>query len=545
MEVQLFGRLSKRAQRLKLGMGLFVLVLCVIGSIDFIFLQPDSVSLALSVGSLVLIGLYLLRGKLQSSLVLEYYFLLIFPAIITIGFYRALVQYPETHIDSYIVVYLMMLMPIFFFGPLFSNNTTVPAWVLYLSPIINSLSIVLFFVAIDINYGIFELETDYWRNLIISVVVSVMCLIFIIYIAINQSRINRINIYNVAELTNTLKDKNEVLNHNLTKEIENFQTLFSNSRDLMCKLGADAEILDANDIFYETLALSGQEKHNFIDYVNPASINKLPFYNEASSLRKTEAHDLRMLNAQGRHIFLDGLFIRLSSGAKPAEYLVILRNITDHRIREVRDNELIETFGAVMRNLNHKLRGPLSTAMAVRHLYELKSGSQNDTDACEGFNLMGNLLSDIDQQLKFAVEGLEGYEDIWLNELQNKSKVNVVIIDDNENDTMVLKSHITDRVPHVNVVAFSDSRMALFYLRNSVKKVDKVFLDLQMPDIGGVEIIKAVAAEGLNVTQLYTLSAHSIEYLSKRGVSVDRFPFLRAHIEKPIKDNEIMNILQK
>jgi DNA-binding LytR/AlgR family response regulator len=67
--------------------------------------------------------------------------------------------------------------------------------------------------------------------------------------------------------------------------------------------------------------------------------------------------------------------------------------------------------------------------------------------------------------------------------------INCLIVDDEEHAITVLEHHIR-QTPYLNLVASSTNPLAALKIVNE-QKIDLVFLDIQMPDISGLDFIRA------------------------------------------------------
>ena len=106
-------------------------------------------------------------------------------------------------------------------------------------------------------------------------------------------------------------------------------------------------------------------------------------------------------------------------------------------------------------------------------------------------------------------------------------KINCIIVDDEQLARQLIKRYV-DKLPHLEVVAICKNSMeAMHELRS--KKVDLMFLDIQMPDLTGVEFLKSInqkpAVIFTTAYKEYALEGYEldiVDYLLK-PISFERF----------------------
>lgn len=104
----------------------------------------------------------------------------------------------------------------------------------------------------------------------------------------------------------------------------------------------------------------------------------------------------------------------------------------------------------------------------------------------------------------------------------------IVIVDDNEDNRFIVRIYLEDR--H-NVVEFSDGRQALAGMTEC--KPDLIFLDISLPDLDGIEILRRIRAdERLRHLPVVALTAHAMMGDSKRFLELG----FDGYLSKPILD---------
>ena len=115
----------------------------------------------------------------------------------------------------------------------------------------------------------------------------------------------------------------------------------------------------------------------------------------------------------------------------------------------------------------------------------------------------------------------------------------ILIVDDNKNITEMLSKFLT--VKKIDCVASNDGRNGLNLMRK--EKYDTVFLDMSMPNFGGIDVINALEKENLLKDQniiIFTASSISNEevdkLIEKDGVD--------SCLRKPVQLSELLAIIQ-
>jgi len=114
-----------------------------------------------------------------------------------------------------------------------------------------------------------------------------------------------------------------------------------------------------------------------------------------------------------------------------------------------------------------------------------------------------------------------------LKQIKIEMKINCIIVDDEQLARQLIKRYV-DKLPHLEVVAICKNSMeAMNELRT--KKVDLMFLDIQMPDLTGVEFLKSInqkpAVIFTTAYKEYALEGYEldiVDYLLK-PISFERF----------------------
>ena len=112
-------------------------------------------------------------------------------------------------------------------------------------------------------------------------------------------------------------------------------------------------------------------------------------------------------------------------------------------------------------------------------------------------------------------------------------KINCLLVDDEPHALTVLKSHIS-KIPMLTVVAECNNAMKAFELLQE-KKIDLLFLDIRMPQMTGVDLLKTLS----DPPKVIFTTAHT-EY-AMEGYELDVVDYLL----KPVSLERLMKSVQK
>ncbi|MBX9689608.1 MAG: response regulator [Candidatus Obscuribacterales bacterium] len=125
-----------------------------------------------------------------------------------------------------------------------------------------------------------------------------------------------------------------------------------------------------------------------------------------------------------------------------------------------------------------------------------------------------------------------------------KAPIQVLLAEDNPDDALLLKEALADtRIDHV-LTTVSDGTEVLAYLAGeapfeSTQKPDILFLDLNMPKMGGLDVLQELNKRGVSKIPIVVLT-----------VSNDKEEILQAlklrmnyYIRKPVDDSQLKPLL--
>ena len=121
--------------------------------------------------------------------------------------------------------------------------------------------------------------------------------------------------------------------------------------------------------------------------------------------------------------------------------------------------------------------------------------------------------------------------------MQSHHRRTIAVIDDNDDNRFIFHMFLED---HHDVVEFSDGERAIAEMKKY--RPDVVFLDISLPDVDGIEILRRIRAdESLRPLPVVALTAHAMLGDRKRFLELG----FDGYFSKPIMDfNQLKNIVE-
>ncbi len=118
--------------------------------------------------------------------------------------------------------------------------------------------------------------------------------------------------------------------------------------------------------------------------------------------------------------------------------------------------------------------------------------------------------------------------------------VNILIIDDNQNNLLSLRSFVEEEFDNINVFEANSGLVALSLLLKQA--VDLIFLDIQMPQMDGFETAKMIQKrqKTRHVPIVFMTAAYRAEEFQAKGFDLGAVDYLA----KPIDNNHLRNKIQ-
>jgi CheY-like chemotaxis protein len=117
--------------------------------------------------------------------------------------------------------------------------------------------------------------------------------------------------------------------------------------------------------------------------------------------------------------------------------------------------------------------------------------------------------------------------------------VNILLAEDNPVNQKLAKMMLTKAGYQVAVA--NNGQEAVENITSSPEDFDLIFMDVQMPKMGGVEATKAIRERGFNTIPIVAMTAHAMEGDKEKCLEAG----MDDYISKPIKREIVFEILEK
>jgi len=109
-------------------------------------------------------------------------------------------------------------------------------------------------------------------------------------------------------------------------------------------------------------------------------------------------------------------------------------------------------------------------------------------------------------------------QDFWEN-------FSVLIIEDNQGDFVLIEDYLLEKFKKINIVHCPDYATSVNYLQNSNEKTSIILLDLNLPDLRGIELINSIIPYAFKVP-IIILTGYSDLDMAKSSLQVGIYDYL-------------------
>lgn len=117
-------------------------------------------------------------------------------------------------------------------------------------------------------------------------------------------------------------------------------------------------------------------------------------------------------------------------------------------------------------------------------------------------------------------------------------KYNILIVDDDSVNVLVLDRMLETTIKNANILTANNAKIALEYIQN--KRIDLVFMDVNMPEIDGLEASKRIKAFNPNIP-IIIQTAYTFDYTLIQELK----NYSEEYLLKPIEMNKLQSIIDK
>ncbi len=193
----------------------------------------------------------------------------------------------------------------------------------------------------------------------------------------------------------------------------------------------------------------------------------------------------------------------------------IFKNFTRLDSFETRESEGMGLGLAIVKSLVYKMNGKLDVK------------SQPGHGSCFSFELAFEQSSEADIQAR-QNQTDELSQDQW-------QKFNILVVDDNDINRMLLSAFLTDI--GVSFAEGANGREALDLIRSG--KFNLVLMDIQMPDISGIDVVKILSNELEQMPVMIAVTAHAFKKQRQEILDAGFY----AYLPKPVMIDSLTKML--
>jgi DNA-binding NarL/FixJ family response regulator len=113
-----------------------------------------------------------------------------------------------------------------------------------------------------------------------------------------------------------------------------------------------------------------------------------------------------------------------------------------------------------------------------------------------------------------------------INRMQDFSEnFSALIIEDNLGDFILIEDYLQEKFEKITLVHCQDYTTSVDYMKNSKEKFSVILLDLNLPDLGGIELINSVLAKSAQVP-IIILTGYSDLAMAKSSLQIGVYDYL-------------------
>lgn len=120
--------------------------------------------------------------------------------------------------------------------------------------------------------------------------------------------------------------------------------------------------------------------------------------------------------------------------------------------------------------------------------------------------------------------------------------ISILLIDDDTDDNFIHTRAIEKSGINAEVAVCIDGKQALEHLRNSENRPDIIFLDVNMPIMGGWELLENLSDQGIEVRTLILLSTSS-SYGDETRANTESL--ITQKLPKPLTKEKILQVVEE
>lgn len=104
-------------------------------------------------------------------------------------------------------------------------------------------------------------------------------------------------------------------------------------------------------------------------------------------------------------------------------------------------------------------------------------------------------------------------------------KLNILIIEDNLGDFVLIEDYLLEKFKFINILHYSDFTSSINYLQKANEKVSIILLDLNLPDLEGIELINSILSYNFRIP-IIILTGYTDLAMAKRSLQMGVYDYL-------------------
>lgn len=104
-------------------------------------------------------------------------------------------------------------------------------------------------------------------------------------------------------------------------------------------------------------------------------------------------------------------------------------------------------------------------------------------------------------------------------------KLTVLIIEDNLGDYVLVEDYLLEKFSNIDIIHYADYKTAMDYLKGAKNTVSVILLDLNLPEIGGIELITTILKNNFEIPVII-LTGYSDLDMAKKSLQLGIYDYL-------------------